>query len=118
MMRRRRARRRARSIVVARIGRKSGCRSRGELNRRRSKARTEVSTMDSTGAASKLARAARPVSIGPAVAHALSSTRATATNTALIMATPVVAADDTPNTQSRQENPYAASSTKPFQVRI
>jgi len=51
MMRRRRARRRARSIVVARMIRKSGCRSRGELKRRRSKARTEIDTMDSTGAA-------------------------------------------------------------------
>lgn len=121
-MRRRSARRRARSNVVARIGRKSGCRSLGELKRRRSKARIETSTADSTGAAcsSKLASkgAPRPTAAGPAVAHALSSATATATNAVLIMATPVVAADDTPNTQSRQENPYAASSTKPFQVRI
>lgn len=99
--------------------RKSGWRSRGELNRRRSKACTEIGTMDSTGAAcaSKLVGAARPVSIGPTVAHALSSARAIATNADLIMATPV-AADDTLNTQRRQENPYAASSTKPFQVRM
>lgn len=119
-MRRRRARRRARSIVVARMSRKSGCRSRGELKRRRSKGRTEIGTMDSTGAAcaSTLVGAARPVSIGPTVAHALNSARATATNADLIMATPVVAADDTLNTQRRQENPYAASSTKPFQVRM
>jgi hypothetical protein len=100
------------------MGRKSGCRSRGELKRRRSNARTEISTADSTGAAyaSKLA-GARPVSIGPTVAHALSSARAIATNADLIMAPPV-AGNDTPNTERRQENPYAASSTKPFQVRM